>query len=135
MLKVTLVKSLIRSKPVNRKTAYALGLRKISQSNTFEDTPSIRGMIHNIAHLVKVEEVTEGTIVRRRRGLKAQAAAPAKKAPAKKSAPKADAKKVEAKPKATTKASTKSEAKKPAAKKTTTKKSTTKTTAKKTTKE
>jgi large subunit ribosomal protein L30 len=80
MLKVTLVKSLIGAEPRNMKTAHALGLRKISQSNTFEDTPAIRGMIHHVKHLLKVEEV-EGTPTRRRviRGAKAEAPAAAPK--------------------------------------------------------
>lgn len=66
MLKVTLVKSLIAAEPRNKKTAHALGLRKIGQSNTFEDTPAIRGMIHHVKHLLKVENVEDGTIRRRR---------------------------------------------------------------------
>jgi large subunit ribosomal protein L30 len=66
MLKVTLTGSLIGSHPRNRKTAYALGLRKMGQSNTFEDTPNIRGMIHNITHLVTVEEVEKQEVRRRK---------------------------------------------------------------------
>ena len=57
MLKVTLTGSLIGSHPRNRKTAHALGLRKMGHSNTFEDTPNVRGMIHNVSHLVTVEEI------------------------------------------------------------------------------
>lgn len=125
MLKVTLSKSMIGAVPKNRKTVNALGLRKIGQSNTFEDTASIRGMIHQVKHLLTVEEVEDQPIVRRRRGNGAQAAAKpaAKKAPAKAEAkaeekPKAAAKKAPAK-KAT-------EAKSTTAKKATTTKKTTK---------
>ena len=104
MLKVTLYKSIIGNTPANRATVHALGLRKIGQSNTFEPTPSILGMIHKVKHLLKVEEV-EGTKVRRRMGHKAAgAAAPvaekkpaAKKPAAKKSESKAEA--AESKPK------------------------------------
>lgn len=87
MLKVTLVKSLIAAEPRNKRTVHALGLRKISQSNTFEDTPAIRGMIHHVKHLLKVEEV-EGEPTRRRviRGEKAEAA-PTPKAEASEKAP------------------------------------------------
>lgn len=94
MLKVTLVKSLIGNKPVNKKTAAALGLRKIGQSNIFEDTPSIRGMVHNVQHLVKVENVEGVEKVRRRRDPLAKlASGEAKAAPkAKAKAPKAEAK-------------------------------------------
>jgi hypothetical protein len=38
----------------------------MGQSNTFEDTPNIRGMIHNVAHLVTVEEVEKQEVRRRR---------------------------------------------------------------------
>ena len=66
MLKVTLVKSLIAAEPRNKRTAHALGLRKIGQSNTFEDTPAIRGMIHHVKHLLAVEEVEDAPKRRRR---------------------------------------------------------------------
>lgn len=56
-LKITLVKSLIGSKPKHRKTVEALGLRKISQSVEKEDNPQMRGMIHQVRHLVEVEEI------------------------------------------------------------------------------
>lgn len=57
MLKITLVKSPIAGKPVNRKTVAALGLRKTGRTVYHQDSPSIRGMIHNVAHLLKVETV------------------------------------------------------------------------------
>lgn len=76
MLKVTLVKSIIAGEPRNVKTAHALGLRKIGQSNIFDDTESIRGMIHKIKHLLKVEEV-EDQPRRRRRIIRGQASAAA----------------------------------------------------------
>jgi len=59
-LKVTLVRSLIDSKPVHKKNARALGLRKIGASRIHEDNPVIRGMIGKIPHLVKVEEYSDG---------------------------------------------------------------------------
>jgi large subunit ribosomal protein L30 len=88
MLKVTLVKSLIAGEPRNVKTAHALGLRKIGQSNVFDDTPAIRGMIHHVKHLLKVEEVEEQAR-RRRRVIRGEAAA----APAAEPAPKKAARK------------------------------------------
>ena len=51
MLKITLIKSVIGNKPVNRRTVAALGLRKIRRTVYKEDNASIRGMIHNVAHL------------------------------------------------------------------------------------
>lgn len=90
MLKVTLVKSIIAGEPRNVKTAHALGLRKIGQSNVFEASDSIKGMIHKIKHLVSVEEVEDQP--RRRRRIIRGAAAPvvqAEAAPAPKKAKKA----------------------------------------------
>jgi len=56
-LKVTLVKSTIASIPKHRKTVEALGLRKLHASNIHQDNEAIRGMLHKVRHLVKVEPV------------------------------------------------------------------------------
>lgn len=56
-LAITLKKSLIGSKPNQRKTAAALGLKKLNQTVLKEDNDAIRGMIRTIAHLVVVSEV------------------------------------------------------------------------------
>ena len=56
-LKVTLVKSPIGAIPKHRKTVEALGLRKLHSSNVQKDNPAIRGMLHQVQHLVKIEEV------------------------------------------------------------------------------
>jgi len=37
-------------------TIKALGLKKLNQSVEREDSPSIRGMVHKVRHLVKVEQ-------------------------------------------------------------------------------
>lgn len=55
-LKVTLVKSTIGSLDKHKKTVQALGLKKIRSSVVVNDTPSIRGMIFVVKHLVSVEE-------------------------------------------------------------------------------
>lgn len=39
-----------------RQTLIGLGLNKIGRTKTLEDTPSVRGMINKVAHLVKVED-------------------------------------------------------------------------------
>ncbi len=59
MLKVTQIRSSIGTKPKQRGTLRALGLRRIGASNTLEDRPEVRGMIARVPHLVKVEEVDE----------------------------------------------------------------------------
>jgi large subunit ribosomal protein L30 len=56
-LKVTQVRSTIGSKENQRATLRTLGLRKIRQSVVREDSPSVRGMINTVRHLVTVEEV------------------------------------------------------------------------------
>ena len=57
-LKVTQVKSVIGRHFKQKRTMEALGLRKIRQSVTHNDTPQIRGMINKVQHLVKIEEVS-----------------------------------------------------------------------------
>jgi large subunit ribosomal protein L30 len=56
-LKVTLIKSLIDQKPCHKKAAQAMGLRRISKTRIYDDSPNVRGMIRVIRHLVKVEEL------------------------------------------------------------------------------
>ena len=56
-LKITLTRSLIAYKEDQRATVRALGLGKIGTSVVQEDNPTIRGMVHKVEHLVKVEEV------------------------------------------------------------------------------
>ena len=56
-IKITLVRSLIGRKPAQRKTAAALGLRKISSSVEKEVNPAIMGMVRTIEHLIRVEEL------------------------------------------------------------------------------
>ncbi len=59
MLKITLVKSTIGAIPKHRKTVASLGLRKLYKTVVLPDNASTRGMIHQVQHLVKVEEVQE----------------------------------------------------------------------------
>ena len=40
-----------------RATLQGLGLNKIGRRSTLEDTPSVRGMIAKVAHMVRVVEV------------------------------------------------------------------------------
>ncbi len=58
-LQVTLVKSPVSSKPNHIKIVKALGLHKIRSTKVFEDTPSIRGMIFKVSHLVSVVEISD----------------------------------------------------------------------------
>ncbi|MBU6303981.1 MAG: 50S ribosomal protein L30 [Betaproteobacteria bacterium] len=54
-LKVTLVKSPIGTRESHRATVLGLGLKKLHQSRTLEDTPAVRGMINKVSYLVRVE--------------------------------------------------------------------------------
>ena len=51
---ITQKKSPIGRQSYQRKTLIGLGLNKIGRSRELEDTPSIRGMINKVKHLVKV---------------------------------------------------------------------------------
>lgn len=54
-LKIVLKRSLIGYEKSQRLTADALGLGKVGSSVTQVDSPSIRGMVHKLAHVVSVE--------------------------------------------------------------------------------
>ncbi|HON12157.1 MAG TPA: 50S ribosomal protein L30 [Chitinispirillaceae bacterium] len=56
-LKVTQIRSTIGKLEDQKRTVRALGLGKIRKSIIHNDTPSIRGMIKKVVHLVQVEEV------------------------------------------------------------------------------
>ncbi len=56
MLKITLVKSMIGRPEKHRKVLRGMGLTKLNRTVELEDTPSIRGMVNTVSHLVKVEE-------------------------------------------------------------------------------
>jgi large subunit ribosomal protein L30 len=84
MLKITLTKGLIGKREDHRKVVKALGLGKFGSSVVHEDSPTIRGMVNKIHHLVTVCQ--EG-----------EAKAPSKKAAAPKAAAKPQAEKAAAK--------------------------------------
>jgi large subunit ribosomal protein L30 len=58
-LRVTWVKSAIGYGRDQKATIRALGLRRLNQTVVHKDTPSIRGMLFKIQHLVQVEEVSK----------------------------------------------------------------------------
>ncbi len=57
MLKITLVKSTIGAIPKHKKTVAALGLKKPNSFVEKQDNDAVRGMIKQVKHLVKVEEI------------------------------------------------------------------------------
>lgn len=58
-IKVTLIKSLIGSKPKQKSTADSLGLKKIGDSIMHDNNDVLAGKIKVIAHLVKTDNVIE----------------------------------------------------------------------------
>lgn len=55
-IKVTQIKSGIARDKYFTQVLQGLGLRKLHQTVSVEDTPQIRGMIRKVAHMVAVEE-------------------------------------------------------------------------------
>jgi large subunit ribosomal protein L30 len=55
-IKVTQIKSAIGRPPKQRATLKGLGLTRMHQTRTLEDTDAVRGMINKIPHLVQFEE-------------------------------------------------------------------------------
>ncbi len=59
MAKTIVVKQIaspIRRPAVQRETLKGLGLNKMNRTRELEDTPSVRGMVNAIPHLVKIIE-------------------------------------------------------------------------------
>ena len=50
------VRSAIGRQGYQRKTLIGLGLNKINKQRELDDTPSIRGMIEKVKHLVVIKE-------------------------------------------------------------------------------
>ena len=59
-IRVTLRRSLIGCPSDQRRTAHALGLRRIGASRVHAATPSFAGAVRKIHHLVTLEEVEHG---------------------------------------------------------------------------
>ena len=55
-IKVTQIGSTIGRPDSQEATLIGLGLNKMHKTVVLEDTPSVRGMIKKVSHLVKVEE-------------------------------------------------------------------------------
>lgn len=59
-LRIKLKKSIIGKPEKQRRIVSALGLRRINHEVSHADTPSIRGMIHKISHMLEVKELKSG---------------------------------------------------------------------------
>ena len=61
-LRITWVKSAIGYHHPQRKVIQALGLHRLHETVERADSPTIRGMVDKVRHLLKVEEVQETTV-------------------------------------------------------------------------
>ena len=57
-VRVTQIASGLGRKPGQIETLIGLGLNKMRATRELEDTPSVRGMIRKVAHLIQVEELS-----------------------------------------------------------------------------
>ena len=73
MIKITLTSGLVGKTEKHRKVVKALGLRKYGSSVVRADSPTIRGMVNKVHHLVTVEPASGSE------GKKAESNQPAKK--------------------------------------------------------
>jgi large subunit ribosomal protein L30 len=55
MLEITLIKSTISSPEKQCAVVRGLGLRRMHQTVTLQDTPETRGMINKVNHMLKVK--------------------------------------------------------------------------------
>lgn len=53
-INVKLVKSTIGRLPAHKACVAGLGLRRMHQTVSVEDTPSVRGMINKVSYMVKI---------------------------------------------------------------------------------
>ena len=58
-LKITLRKSIIGLSPKQEATVKALGLRRMHQSVSHDDTATVRGMIAAVPHMLEVSDEAE----------------------------------------------------------------------------
>lgn len=60
-MRITWVKSTIGYREQQRRVIRSLGLKRLRQSVEHYDTPSIRGMVDKVHHLVTVESIDDGS--------------------------------------------------------------------------
>jgi large subunit ribosomal protein L30 len=58
-VRITWRRSGIGQRDTQRRTVRALGLRRLGQTVEHDDSPSLRGMILKVRHLIEVEEAGE----------------------------------------------------------------------------
>lgn len=61
-LRIKWIKSDIGYAKEQRRTLKALGFHRLHETVEHEDSPSVRGMIAKVNHLVKVEVITDAAV-------------------------------------------------------------------------
>jgi large subunit ribosomal protein L30 len=61
IFRITLKKSLIGRPEKHRRVIQSLGLRKLNKTVVLKDTPTVRGMIRKVSHMLAVEEKADET--------------------------------------------------------------------------
>ncbi len=61
ILSITLKKSMIGKPEKHRRVIQSLGLRKLNSTVALKDTPTVRGMIRKVSHMLAVEEEAHET--------------------------------------------------------------------------
>jgi len=56
VIKITLIKSMNGKPEKQRKVLRGMGLTKLNKTVELKDSPSVRGMVKKVTHLVKVED-------------------------------------------------------------------------------
>ena len=57
-IKIKQISSSLRRLPIQKKNLIGLGLNKVNKVVELEDTPSVRGMINKVNHLIEI--ISEG---------------------------------------------------------------------------
>ena len=70
-IKITWKRSYIGRDRRQRRVIHALGLKRLSHTVVHQDTPSIRGMVNAVSHMLEVQEVPEASSTEKssRRGM------------------------------------------------------------------
>jgi large subunit ribosomal protein L30 len=61
ILRITLKKSMIGRPEKHRRVIQSLGLRRLNKTVVVQDTPTVRGMIRKVSHMLAVEEKADET--------------------------------------------------------------------------
>lgn len=57
-IRITQTGSPIRRRNDQRSTLIGLGLNKLHRTRELEDTPSVRGMVSKVKHLLRIDEIS-----------------------------------------------------------------------------